>query len=178
MNVMHVGIGEHAPEACNVIIEIPMHAGHVKYEIDKATGALKVDRLMTTAMFYPANYGYIPHTLSEDGDPVDVLVITPTPLVSGAVIVARPIALLKMTDESGVDAKILTVPVSKLTKIYDEVHGYKDLPTTLIAAIQHFFMHYKDLESGKWAKVEGWEGSDMAKSEIKLSQDRFDRENK
>lgn len=175
---MHVGIGENAPEACNVIIEIPMHAGHVKYEIDKETGALKVDRLMTTAMFYPANYGYIPNTLSEDGDPVDVLVVTPTPLVYGAVIVARPIAVLKMTDESGVDAKILSVPVSKVTRIYDEVHGYNDLPATLISAIQHFFTHYKDLESGKWAKVDGWEGADVAKNEIRASQERFKRESK
>src|SRR3990167_182014 len=173
MGLLRVGTGEQVPEAFNVIIEIPMHSGHVKYEIDKDTGALKVDRLMSTAMFYPANYGYIPQTLSLDGDPVDVLVITPTPLLAGSVILARPIALLRMTDESGVDAKILAVPVSKLTKIYDNVHGHDDLPSTLISSIQHFFTHYKDLESGKWVKIDGWDDFNVAKQEVLDSRDRF-----
>lgn len=169
---MNIGPGDNLPEQINVIIEIPAHSEPVKYEIDKASGALFVDRFMATAMYYPTNYGYIPQTLSEDGDPVDVLVITPVPLVSGSVIMCRPIGLLKMTDESGVDAKILAVPVHKLSSLYNNIHSPEDVPEGLLNSISHFFEHYKDLEKGKWVKVEGWHGSKAAKEEILASINR------
>lgn len=175
MSLMKIASGEKAPDEINVIIEIPMHGEPVKYEVDKESGALRVDRFMTTAMFYPANYGYIPQTLSEDGDPVDVLVVSPVPLISGSVITCRPVGVLKMTDESGVDAKLLAVPTSKLTKMYDHVTTHQDLPEPLILSLQHFFTHYKDLEVGKWVKVEGWEGPDSAKQEIMASISRFEQ---
>jgi inorganic pyrophosphatase len=126
-------------------------------------------------MFYPVNYGYIPQTLSEDGDPVDVLVVTPIPLNSGSVIRARVVGMLKMTDESGVDAKLLAVPISKLTKLYDSVNTYHDLPKDLLQSLEHFFTHYKDLEDGKWVKVDGWEGPEVAKKEIMDSIARFEK---
>ena len=173
MGLMKVESGKHVPEEVNVVIEIPMHAAGVKYEVDKHTGVLCVDRLMTTAMHYPANYGYVPNTLSEDGDPVDVLVVTPTPLLSGSVIAVRPIGMLKMTDESGVDAKILAVPIRKITKLYEAVQSIDDLPKTLISSIMHFFEHYKDLEEGKWVKVTGWDGIESAHQEIRASIARF-----
>lgn len=173
MGLMEINSGRDIPNEINVIIEIPMHGEPVKYEIDKETGALFVDRFMTTAMFYPTNYGYIPHTLSEDGDPVDVLVIAPMPLISGAVIRCRVVGLLKMTDESGVDAKLLAVPINKLSKMYKDVETYNDLPQPLLLSIEHFFKHYKDLEEGKWVKVEGWEGPEAAKKEIISSIARY-----
>lgn len=170
---MDIKSGRDIPNEINVIIEIPMHGEPVKYEVDKETGALFVDRFMATAMFYPTNYGYIPNTLSEDGDPVDVLVVTPVPLISGAVISCRVIGMLKMTDESGVDAKLLAVPTSKLSKLYESVKTYKDLPPYLILSLEHFFQHYKDLEEGKWVKVDGWEGPEAAREEILASVARF-----
>src|SRR5579863_973315 len=148
MSLMEIKSGRDVPNEINVIIEIPMHGEPVKYEVDKETGALFVDRFMATAMFYPTNYGYIPNTLSEDGDPVDVLVVTPVPLVSGSVIPCRAVGMLKMTDESGVDAKILAVPTNKLTTIYQLIQNYKDLPQHLLNSLEHFFSHYKDLEEG------------------------------
>lgn len=166
---MKVESGKRVPDEVNVIIEIPMLAAGVKYEVDKHTGVLSVDRFMTTAMHYPANYGYIPNTLSEDGDPVDVLVVTPMPLLSGSVIAARPIGMLNMSDESGVDAKIVAVPVSKLSKLYDSVKSVDDLPKSLISSITHFFEHYKDLEEGKWVKVTGWADVASAHQEIMAS---------
>jgi len=173
MGLMEIESGRDVPNEINVIIEIPMHGEPVKYEVDKATGALFVDRFMTTAMYYPTNYGYIPATLSEDGDPVDVLVITPVPLISGAVIRCRVVGMLKMTDESGIDAKLLAVPTSKLSQMYTSVETYHDLPQPLLFTIEHFFKHYKDLEEGKWVKVEGWEGPEAARKEIMSSVARY-----
>ncbi|MCB1914049.1 MAG: inorganic diphosphatase, partial [Rhodocyclaceae bacterium] len=152
MNLDRVGPGEIAPDEINVIIEIPAHSDPVKYEVDKETGAMFVDRFMNTAMFYPCNYGYVPHTLSDDGDPVDVLVVTPIPVISGSVIRCRPVAVLKMTDEAGSDAKVLAVPINKLCKLYKDADGPEHMPQQLLDQIAHFFAHYKDLEAGKWVK--------------------------
>ena len=173
MSLMNIKSGRDVPNEINVIIEIPMHGEPVKYEVDKESGAMFVDRFMTTAMFYPTNYGYIPQTLSEDGDPVDVLVVTPIPLISGAVIRCRVVGMLKMTDESGVDAKLLAVPVSKLSKMYNKKKTHEDLPSQLLMSLEHFFTHYKDLEEGKWVKVDGWEGPDAARQEIIASVQRY-----
>lgn len=175
MSLMNISSGRNVPDEINVIIEIPMRGEPVKYEVDKETGSLFVDRFMSTAMFYPTNYGYIPNTLSEDGDPVDVLVVTPVPLNSGAAIACRVVGMLKMTDEAGVDAKLLAVPISKLTKMYDAVKTHQDLPEHLLLSLEHFFQHYKDLESGKWVKVDGWEGPDAARQEIMASIERFNQ---
>lgn len=173
---MDIKSGRDIPNEINVIIEIPMHGEPVKYEVDKESGALFVDRFMTTAMYYPTNYGYVPNTLSEDGDPVDVLVITPVPLINGAVVSCRPIGMLKMTDESGVDAKILAVPTTKICKMYKDVATYEDIPQHLLLSIQHFFNHYKDLEEGKWVKVDGWVGPEEARKEITSSIERYKSE--
>ena len=158
--------GKKAPNEINVIIEIPAHSDPVKYELDKETGAMFVDRFMTTAMHYPCNYGYVPHTLSKDGDPVDVMVMTSYPLIPGSVIECRPIGVLKMTDESGDDAKILAVPADKLSRLYRNVRDFRDIPEAQLGQIAHFFEHYKDLDEGKWVRVEGWGGIDEAKQEI------------
>jgi inorganic pyrophosphatase len=166
MSLDKIVSGKDVPNDINVIIEIAAQSSPVKYEVDKESGALFVDRFLSTAMFYPCNYGYVPHTLSEDGDPVDVLVITPYPLEPHSVIRARPIGMLRMSDESGIDAKILAVPVSKLCKEYEGIENYEQVSPLLIKSIQHFFTHYKDNEAGKWAKVEGWAGVDEAKAEI------------
>ncbi|HEY5601630.1 MAG TPA: inorganic diphosphatase [Gammaproteobacteria bacterium] len=166
MNLDRVSSGNNVPDDVNVIIEIPAHSDPVKYEVDKETGAMFVDRFMNTAMYYPCNYGYVPHTLSEDGDPVDVLVVAPHPLISGSVIRCRPVGMLKMTDESGVDAKILAVPIDKLCVLHRKVKEADDLPKPLLEQITHFFAHYKDLEANKWVKVEGWVGAEQAKAEI------------
>jgi inorganic pyrophosphatase len=174
MSLNAIKAGQDVPNDMNVVIEIPMHAAPVKYEVDKASGALFVDRFMSTAMFYPANYGYIPQTLSDDGDPVDVLVVAPTPLLSGSVIRCRVVGMLNMTDESGVDAKLLAVPVDKLSKLYRSVKTHEDLPESLLQSIAHFFEHYKDLEEGKWVKVEGWEGPEAARHEILSSIKRYE----
>ena len=176
MSLNEVDSGRDIPNDINVVIEIPMNADPVKYEVDKNTGTLFVDRFMATPMFYPVNYGYIPNTLSQDGDPVDALVIAPAPLLSGSVVRCRPIGMLKMTDESGVDAKLLTVPVTKLTKLYDNIKSYQDLPKTFLASIEHFFSHYKDLEEGKWVKVDGWDGIEAAHAEIISSVQRLQAE--
>ena len=173
MGIKDIGCGRDIPTQVNVIIEIPMHGGPVKYEVDKETGALCVDRFMMTSMNYPANYGYIPATLSEDGDPTDVLVIAPAPLISGSVIQCRILGMLKMTDESGPDAKLIAVPISKLSKLYDEVKTYQDLPQDLLFSIEHFFSHYKDLEQGKWVEIKGWEGIEPAHNEILSSVERY-----
>lgn len=173
MSLNIVNPGKDIPNDINVIIEIPAQSGPVKYEVDKETGALMVDRFLATAMFYPANYGYVPSTLSDDGDPVDVLVLTPVPLINGAIIRARPIGMLRMTDESGEDAKILAVPVDKLSTLYSNVKTHSDIPQQTLDSISHFFERYKDLENGKWVKVEGWEGPDAAKKEILASVERY-----
>jgi inorganic pyrophosphatase len=175
MSLDRVSPGKSLPDDFNVIIEIPMNADPVKYEVDKESGAVFVDRFMLTAMHYPCNYGYIPQTLSEDGDPADVLVITPFPIAVGAVVRCRPIGVLEMDDESGGDAKLLAVPVSKLYPVYDSIKSYEDLPANDAARIQHFFEHYKDLEKGKWVKVKGWKGVDAARAEILASAERYSK---
>ena len=166
MNLDRVNSGRDVPNNINVIIEIPANSEPVKYELDKETGAMFVDRFMNTAMHYPCNYGYVPHTLSADGDPVDVLVVTAVPLISGSVIRCRPVGVLKMTDESGDDAKVLAVPTDKLSRLYRNVQDFRDLPEVTLDQIAHFFEHYKDLDEGKWVRVEGWAGVDEAKAEI------------
>jgi inorganic pyrophosphatase len=173
MNLDRVTSGVDVPNDINVIIEIPAHADPVKYEVDKETGAMFVDRFMSTAMHYPCNYGYVPHTLSDDGDPVDVLVLTPVPLISGSVVRCRPVALLKMTDESGDDAKVLAVPIDKICPQWSHARGPEDMPNNLLHQIAHFFEHYKDLEEGKWVRVEGWGGAEDAKSEILSSMEMY-----
>ncbi|KQZ30308.1 inorganic diphosphatase [Duganella sp. Root1480D1] len=166
MSLNKVPAGKDLPNDFNVIIEIPMNADPIKYEVDKESGAIFVDRFMGTAMHYPCNYGYIPNTLSNDGDPVDVLVITPFPLIPGVVVRCRAIGVLKMTDESGEDAKVLAVPVDKILPIYKHWQKPEDLQDLRLQQIQHFFEHYKDLEPGKWVKVDGWHGPEEAKKEI------------
>ncbi|HET8816975.1 MAG TPA: inorganic diphosphatase [Pseudidiomarina sp.] len=172
MSLNKVPAGKNLPDEVNVIIEIPANAAPIKYEVDKDSGALWVDRFMSTPMFYPANYGYVNDTLSLDGDPVDVLVPTPYPLQAGSVITVRPVGVLKMTDEKGEDAKVIGVPVSSLTKEYDHIKDVNDLPELLKAQITHFFERYKELEKGKWVKVEGWGDINEAKEEIQSSFDR------
>lgn len=173
MILERVNAGRDVPNDLNVIIEIPANADPVKYEVDKETGALFVDRFLGTPMHYPCNYGYIPDTLCEDGDPLDVLVVTPFPLVSGCVVRSRPLGLLQMSDEKGGDAKLVAVPIKKQCPMYDKVESIDDLPKMLIDQIAHFFQHYKDLEPGKWVKIEGWIGLEGAKKEIQESVERF-----
>ncbi|NOY63696.1 MAG: inorganic diphosphatase [Gammaproteobacteria bacterium] len=173
MNLDRVDSGSNVPNDVNVIIEIPSHSDPVKYEVDKKTGAMFVDRFMNTAMYYPCNYGYIPNTLSEDDDPTDVLVVAPHPLISGSVIRCRPVGMLKMVDESGVDAKVLAVPLDKLCMLYRGVQEPEDLPPLLLDQIAHFFQHYKDLEINKWVKIDGWSSATEAKNEILASVKRF-----
>lgn len=170
-----VKAGSDIPNDVNVIIEIPAYSDPVKYEVDKDTGAMFVDRFMATCMHYPCNYGYIPNTLSEDGDPIDVLVATPNPLISGSVVRCRPVGVLNMQDESGYDTKIIAVPIEKLTSLYKGVTEAEQLPELLLSQIKHFFEHYKDLEPGKWVKVENWSDSEEAKGQILASVDRFEK---
>lgn len=166
MSLKPVSTGRDVPNDINVIIEIPAYSDPVKYEMDKETGAMFVDRFMGTAMQYPCNYGYLPLTLSRDGDPVDVLVIAPAKLITGAVVRCRPIGLLKMTDDAGGDDKLLAVPVESLSPLYRNVQSYSDVPELTLRQIAHFFEHYKDLEEGKWVKIDGWFGPEEAKREI------------
>ncbi|WP_296943089.1 inorganic diphosphatase [uncultured Massilia sp.] len=166
MSLNNVNAGRDVPNDFNVVIEIPMNGDPIKYEVDKESGAIFVDRFMGTAMHYPCNYGYIPNTIADDGDPCDVLVITPFPLLPGVVVRCRVLGVLKMTDEAGGDAKILAVPVEKLLPLYANLKTVDDVPELTLRQIQHFFEHYKDLEKGKWVKVDGWEGPDAAKEEI------------
>ncbi|NOQ78967.1 MAG: inorganic diphosphatase [Gammaproteobacteria bacterium] len=175
MNLDRVTTGKNVPNEFNVIIEIPSHSDPVKYEVDKETGAMFVDRFIGTAMVYPCNYGYVPHTLSDDGDAVDVLVVTPLPLQFGSVIQCRPIGMLQMEDEAGADAKVLAVPIDKLTGMYSKVSSFRDMPSTLLDTIAHFFEHYKDLEPGKWVKITGWVGVEESKKEIMESIERFQK---
>ncbi|WP_374264088.1 inorganic diphosphatase [Zoogloea sp.] len=166
MGFDQVKAGKDVPNDVNVIIEISAQGDPIKFEVDKDSGAVFVDRFMGTSMRYPINYGYVPHTVAGDGDPVDVLVVTPFPLQPGVVIRARPVGVLKMEDEGGVDAKVVAVPVSKLTPLYDKVQTIDDLPELLMKQTVHFFEHYKDLEPGKWVKVTGWGTVEEAKQEI------------
>ena len=163
MRIDAIAIGHNPPEDVNVIIEVPIGGEPIKYEMDKAAGTLVVDRFLHTPMRYPGNYGFVPHTLSDDGDPIDVLVANTRPIVPGAVINVRPVGVLKMQDEAGGDEKIIAVPVPKLTKRYEHVMNYTDMPEITRAQIQHFFEHYKDLEPGKWVKMLGWGDAAEAK---------------
>ncbi|MDR2165598.1 MAG: inorganic diphosphatase [Zoogloeaceae bacterium] len=172
MNLSALSIGKDVPNDFNVVIEIPANTPGIKYEMDKDSGAMLVDRFMATPMHYPCDYGFIPHTLSEDGDPVDVLLVAPCPLIPGAVVRARPLGMLEMEDEAGIDAKLIAVPVPKLTPVYDSLQDISDLPPLLRDQIKHFFEHYKDLEKGKWVKVKGWKGIDAARAEILASAQR------
>ena len=174
MALNDVPSGLSLPNDFNVIIEIPMDADPVKYEVDKESGAIFVDRFMSTAMHYPCNYGYIPHTISDDGDPVDVLVVAQFPLPPGVVVRCRPIGMLDMEDEAGGDAKVLAVPVDKLTRMYRSVVHARDMPQILLDQITHFFAHYKDLEPGKFVRIRGWLGIEEAKQEIMTGVKRYD----
>jgi inorganic pyrophosphatase len=167
MRIDAIPVGHDPPEDVNVIIEVPIGGEPIKYEMDKAAGTLVVDRFLHTPMRYPGNYGFIPHTLSEDGDPIDVLIANTRPIVPGAVINVRPIGVLKMVDDAGGDEKILAVPVPKLTKRYEHVVNYTDLPRITLEQVQHFFEHYKDLEPGKWVKMNGWGDAAEAKRFIR-----------
>jgi len=166
MSLNQVTPGKNVPEAFNVIIEIPMNSDPVKYEVDKESGALFVDRFMGTAMHYPTNYGYVPKTIAGDGDPVDVLVMTPFPLPPGVVVPCRALGILMMEDEGGLDGKVLAVPTEKILARYSNIQSLTDIHELQLQQISHFFEHYKDLEKGKWVKVKGWEGLDAAKKEI------------
>lgn len=173
MSLNTVPAGISLPDDIYVIIEIPQNHDPIKYEVDKTSGVLFVDRIMTAPMFYPCNYGYINNTLSLDGDPVDVLVPTQYPLQMGSVIRCRPVGILRMTDESGEDAKIIAVPHEKISKEYGHIQDINDVPELLKAQIKQFFEHYKELEAGKWVQVDGWEGAAAAREEILVSVERF-----
>jgi inorganic pyrophosphatase len=166
MDITKIPTGKNAPNEVNVIIEIPIGGEPIKYELDKASGAMFVDRFLHTSMVYPANYGFIPHTLSDDGDPVDVLVVGRRPIIPGAVVAVRPIGAIMMEDESGHDEKIVAVPIDKLHPFYSNVKSYLDLPEIMRDQFSHFFEHYKDLEKNKWVKVSKWVGTEEAKELI------------
>lgn len=173
MRLDQIPPGNKAPEDINVIIEVPVGGEPIKYEMDKASGALFVDRYLYTSMRYPGNYGFVPNTLSDDGDPVDVIIASTRAITPGAVMNCRPIGVLKMSDEAGGDEKILAVPTNKLTRRYENVKNYTDLPSITIEQIQHFFEHYKDLEDGKWVKVDGWGDAAEAQRLIQEAIDRY-----
>lgn len=167
-----ITIGNNPPEDVNVIIEVPVGGEPIKYEMNKAAGTLVVDRFLYTPMRYPGNYGFVPHTRSDDGDPIDVLVANTRPIVPGAVINVRPVGVLKMEDDAGSDEKIIAVPVPRLTRRYEHVHTYADLPRITVEQIQHFFEHYKDLEPDKWVRVIGWGNAAEARNLIQEAIDR------
>lgn len=173
MGIGRVKPGTHLPDEFNVIVEIPFGAGPIKYEVDKESGALFVDRFLGTSMNYPCNYGYIPETIAADGDPVDVCLITPYPLTPGVVITCRPLGVLVMEDEHGGDVKILAVPIVHVCNRYAKWQNYEDVPESLRNATKHFFEHYKDLEQGKWVRVGGWEGPDMARRLITEGRENY-----
>lgn len=173
MDLSRIDIGKNCPEEVNAIIEVPTCGAPVKYELDKDSGSLVVDRFLGTAMHYPCNYGFIPHTLAEDDDPLDILVLTSAPLMAGVVIPARPVGMLHMEDEAGGDAKVLAVPGRKLTPLYQDVEEYTDVARCVLDEIAHFFEQYKALERGKWARVDHWRGADQARAEILASIERF-----
>jgi inorganic pyrophosphatase len=170
MDLSALPIGKNPPFEVNVVVEVPVGGEPIKYEMHKASGALMVDRFLYTSMRYPGNYGFIPHTLSDDGDPIDVVIANQRGLLPGSVIAVRPVGVLRMQDEAGGDEKILAVPIPKLTQRYEHVHNYTDLPDITVRQVQHFFEHYKDLEPGKWVKVLGWgdaaEARDMISAAI------------
>ncbi|MBX3567938.1 MAG: inorganic diphosphatase [Rhizobiaceae bacterium] len=166
MRIEAISTGKNPPEDINVIIEVPVGGEPIKYEMDKEAGTLVVDRFLYTSMRYPGNYGFVPHTLSGDGDPIDVLVCNTRALIPGCVINCRPIGVLLMEDNAGVDEKVIAVPSPHLTKRYENVHNYTDLPQITLDQVAHFFTHYKDLEPGKWVKIGGWHGVERAREMI------------
>ncbi|WP_077968138.1 inorganic diphosphatase [Ensifer adhaerens] len=172
MRIDAISIGKNPPEDVNVIVEVPVGGHPIKYEMDKEAGTLVVDRFLYTPMHYPGNYGFVPHTLSDDGDPIDVLICNTRPLVPGCVINVRPIGVMMMEDNSGQDEKIIAVPSGHLTQRYDKVHEYTDLPEITLKQIEHFFEHYKDLEPGKWVKIFGWKDASTARQLIKEAVER------
>ena len=166
MRIDAVSIGRNPPHEVNVIVEVPVGGEPIKYEMDKEAGTLVVDRFLYTSMRYPGNYGFIPHTLSDDGDPCDVLIANQRGIIPGAIVAVRPVGVLLMTDEAGGDEKIIAVPVPRLSRRYEKVLNYTDLPEITIQQIEHFFVHYKDLEVGKWVKVQGWGDAEQARARI------------
>jgi inorganic pyrophosphatase len=174
MRIDAISIGKNPPEDVNVIVEVPVGGHPIKYEMDKDAGTLVVDRFLYTPMTYPGNYGFVPHTLSEDGDPIDVLIASTRPLVPGCVINVRPIGVLMMEDNSGKDEKIIAVPSPKLTLRYEKVKEYTDLPEITLKQIEHFFEHYKDLEPGKWVRISTWVGAEDARKEIARGVARYE----
>jgi len=172
MRIDAISIGEKPPHDVNVIIEVPVGGQPIKYEMDKEAGTLVVDRFLYTPMTYPGNYGFVPHTLSDDGDPIDVLVCNTRPLIPGCVINVRPIGVLIMEDNAGQDEKIIAVPSTHLTKRYEGVNDYTDMPEITLQQIEHFFEHYKDLEPGKWVKIGGWRNAEIARKLIVEAIDR------
>jgi inorganic pyrophosphatase len=173
MRIDAISTGRNPPHEVNVIVEVPVGGEPIKYEMDKAAGTLVVDRFLYTSMRYPGNYGFVPHTLSDDGDPIDVLIANQRGIVPGAVIAVRPVGVLKMSDEGGGDEKIIAVPVPRLTRRYESVHNYTDLPEITLKQIEHFFEHYKDLENNKWVKVEGWGDAKEAEAMILQAIERY-----
>ena len=171
MRLDAIAIGEDPPAVVNLIVEVPIGGEPIKYEMDKASGTMVVDRFLYTSMRYPGNYGFIPHTLAEDGDPIDALLISQRSLVPGCIVATRPIGVLKMEDEAGGDEKVIVVPVSRISKRYDHVHEISDISESLANQIEHFFLHYKDLEPGKWVKITGWLDAEKAKLEIQKAVD-------
>lgn len=172
MRIEAIAIGNEPPNDVNVLIEVPIGGHPIKYELDKESGTLTVDRFLYTPMTYPGNYGFVPHTLSEDGDPIDVMVCNTRPLISGCVINVRPIGVLIMEDDSGMDEKIIAVPSPHVTRRYESIHDHTDLPEITLNQIEHFFEHYKDLEPGKWVKIGGWKGADTAREMITAAIER------
>ena len=173
MRLDAISIGNNPPHEVNVVVEVPVGGEPIKYEMDKASGTLFVDRFLYTSMRYPGNYGFVPHTLSGDGDPLDVLIANQRGIVPGAIVAVRPIGVFLMQDEAGIDEKLIAVPVQRLTRRYDKIENYTDLPPITVEQIEHFFAHYKDLEPGKWVKIEGWLGPEEAKKEITDSVRRY-----
>jgi len=176
MQLNLVSAGRNPPEEVNAIVEVPVGGEPIKYEMDKVSGALVVDRFLYTSMRYPGNYGFIPRTLSDDGDPCDILIANQRGIIPGAIVAVRPVGVLKMSDESGGDEKILAVPVTRLTRRYEHIKNYTDLPGISLQQIQHFFEHYKDLETGKWVKIIGWGDAAEARSLIVEALQRFARQ--
>ena len=173
MSLQQVPAGRDVPNDINVIIEVPMNSPAIKYEVDKDSGAIFVDRMLKTAMYYPCNYGYVPHTLCGDGDPADVLVVLPLPMLPGTVVRCRPVGVLSMCDEAGDDAKIIAVPVTDVTGMYRDIETVEDLDEILLNQISHFFEHYKDLERNKWVKLDGWQGVEAARKELTEAVTRY-----
>ena len=167
MRLDAISVGKNPPHEVNVIVEVPVGGEPIKYEMDKQAGTMVVDRFLYTSMRYPGNYGFIPHTLSDDGDPIDVVIVSQRHIVPGAIMAVRPVGVLKMKDEAGGDEKIVAVPASHISRRYENVHDYTDLPDILISQIEHFFTHYKDLEEGKWAETEGWGNHEEAERLIR-----------